>query len=192
VIKIFGFGALISIFAFQIAWIAQSAQRRGRNPLAWVAIGLAVGGLGLTVGVQLYRWATGGDDPNAAAIVAGLLAIPVSILVPLITTALVLGRLPVRVGRSREWQVHVMNRGPGSLRIEGESVHLAWPDVSRVVPAPELRGVQVDGECVRFETASGDAFVLMPRGGPDHRDGRIAQSKALAGALVALGTRERT
>ncbi|HVK86521.1 MAG TPA: hypothetical protein VM513_20525 [Kofleriaceae bacterium] len=125
------------------------------------------------------------------AILTGVIAIPISLLAPLTTTALVVGRLPASAGGSRKkWQVHVMNRGPGTVRFEGGSVHLAWPEVSRVLAAPELRDIAVDGECVRVATASGDALVLLPRG--DDRDARIAQSKALAGALVALCSRERT
>ena len=183
---IFGIGALVVVLAGVIAWIAKVAHGRGRSVIAWVAIGVGAGGLGLQAGRAVYRYATAGENLNDAALMAGLLAVPLSALAALILVVVVLTRLPVHVGRAREWPVHVMKRGPGAVRIAGDVVHVTWPDMERVLPAAELRDVEVDGQCVRLATTSDDVFVLMPRGGPDSSEYRTAQSKALAGAISAL------
>lgn len=183
---VFGIGALVVALAGVVAWVAKSAHSRGRSVIAWVAIGVVAGGLGLQVGRAIYRNATAGDNLNDAALMAGLLAVPLSAFAALILVIVVLTRLPVHVGRAREWPVHVMKRGPGSVRIAGDALHVTWHDMERVLPAAELRDVEVDGQCVRFVTTSDDVFVLMPRGGPDSSEYRAAQSKALARAISAV------
>lgn len=188
-VEVFGVGAMIAVFAFHLAWIARSAHNRGWSLLASMSIAFGAGALGVLVGRligwELYRYATRGDDPSYPAFFLGVLALPGSIIAPLATSVWVISRLPARVGRVRNWPVLVMNRGPGSVQIGADSVRLAWAEQARVIPVAELRGVEVDGECVRLTTTSGDSFALLPSGGADHRDGRIAKSKALAAALVA-------
>jgi hypothetical protein len=110
---------------------------------------------------------------------AGLFAPAMLMLVMMGAIGLVLRREPVKVARRKAWPVHVMKRGGGTVRIANGTVEVTWKDGSLLRPLADIEKVEPDGECVRM-TIGGEELTLLPMSTPDTRDGRIAQSRAIA------------
>ena len=160
-----------------VGWIARTAVQRGRNPIGWTLGGAAIGAAGFGAGFELFVQAAEGDS-TAALLAAGFA--PTALMLALMAGfGFVLLREPVKVSSRKEWPVHVMTRGEGTLRIAGGSLELTWKSGSLSRPMTDVDKVEPDGECVRI-TVAGEELAMLPMGKPESREGRIAQSRTIA------------
>jgi hypothetical protein len=172
------------MWALMIAWIAQTAQSRGRSIIGWSLGGAVAGALAFVAGAQLLLQILDDNktDTSAGDIFLGVFAPTLFMMGAMAVIGTVLHREPVKVALRKLWSVHVVGRGDGKLRIEAGLVELSWPQGSLSKSAALIEKVEADGEAVRV-TIGGDESAILPTGKPETRDGRIAQSAAIARQL---------
>jgi hypothetical protein len=185
--QLFGVGAIVVIWALQVAWIARTARDRGRSILVWATVGAAAGLAGLFAAKELIasslEWA-GGDAKLMATMVAPL----VFVVVPMAGIAVALTRAPAYAAHRETWRVHSPRRGTGKLSIRRDGLSIEWPDGTEDVPFASLRRAEPDGECLRLSWSESD-HTLMPMEKPDTRPGRQAQARALAAQIATARKR---
>lgn len=182
--QLFGVGAIVVIWALQVAWIARTARDRGRSIVVWATVGAAVGLAGLFAAKELIasslEWA-GGDARLMATMVTPL----VFVIVPMAALAVGLAKAPPYAPQRETWRVHSAKRGAGKLSIRREGLSIEWPDGNEEVPFASLKRADPDGECLRLAWGDSD-HTLMPLEKPDTRPGRQAQARALAAQIAAF------
>jgi hypothetical protein len=175
---------IIAGLALAIAALVKLAEARGRNRLLWPLLGGVVGIGGLFVGFAVSAWATvsAGDNTAMLAAFAPLVLAFASVL----GVAGLLYALPIGVSGGRAWPIASPRGGTGRLELGPTALTLAWDGAPPLPPIPRasVREVRVEGECLVLVWDGGEA-TLMPMGRPQSRDGRIAQSRALARRITA-------
>ena len=172
---------VIALWAGLIAWTAKVAQSRGRSVVGWPLLAAVVGILGFALGILLFK-NTADDDLSTAIIMLATLSPPILMFAAMGGVVFALHRSQVYVANTKNWAVHFVNRGEGTVRfLGGGKVAFGWSDGSRDA---ELRDVsaEADGECVRVKIES-DELCVMPLGKPDTPTGRRQQSVHLARML---------
>ena len=174
-----GGGVLLVCIAFHLAWIGKRAEAKGRNALAWAAVGVALAGLGARAGVALFERA---DALGSDAVTILQLTAPITLSIgPLVLVALLLMVLPVRIVAGNSWPIHHARDGAGMLVISDEAVELRWADHTDRIARAALTA-KADQESVRLAWPEHDVLV-MPGGKPANREGRMRQAEALAARL---------
>ena len=173
----------IVIWAGLIAWVGRVAKSRGRIPGVW-ALAAAVAGAGsFMLGILVDVSAFNSNDVMIGLTMLSMLLPMVFMLAAMIGIGVALQRKPYGATRKRVFDVHILQRGPGQLRIENDRIALSWPDGSRDVPFRELERVEADGEALRV--CAGDTYVLLPVAEGLSPDGRRHLSRQIALRLGA-------
>ncbi|MBX3156622.1 MAG: hypothetical protein KF773_11520 [Deltaproteobacteria bacterium] len=171
------------LFAGLLAWIARTAQERGRNVVGWSIGAVVGGGLGLATGIRWLSDVASSDQDVSSLTLFGVFLAPSALMAAVMgAIGIVLRRGPVVVSTRAEWPIHVVNRGDGTLRIHAGLVEVRWPHGSLSRAAELIDRVEPDGECVRI-TVAGEELAILPMSKPDTREGRIAQALAITKQL---------
>ncbi len=176
----FAGGVLLVGVAVHIAWIAKRAEAKGRSPLGWALLGVALACLGGKVGLGLFESAEALSS-SAGTILRMTAPITLS-LGPLVLVALVLMVVPVRVRGGNRWPVFNTRDGIGTLVIADGTVELRWSGRTDHIPRGALKAI-ADQESVRLAWPDREMLV-MPAGKPANREGRMRQAEALAARLT--------
>lgn len=184
-----GLGVLVVVWAMLVGWIGKLAQARGRFIAGWAIGGAATGVLAFTVGLGLVRSLVD-SEASIGLTLLSLLTPPVLLIGSMLAIGLVLHSAPVSVADHDEWPVHFVNRGPGTISVDGGTVRFAWSEGSASSPLDGLRRVEADGESVRIRLADDSELLALPMGKPATPAGRKQQSLALARRLSAPSARQ--
>jgi len=190
-------GAVMVIWCLLLAWIARTAQGRGRSVIGWTACAAVAGALGLLGGITVLASVMAQNEfslshgGNSDLTLLAVLLPPALLVAPMIGIGVVLHRVPVKVSNRTSWAVHFMDRGPGRIWFDGGAACFEWSAGSRRVPGDQVRTVAADGECVRVTCIIDDdktlELVAMPMGKPETPAGRRQQSVLLADQLRSVG-----
>lgn len=180
--RLWGVLLLIVLWALPTAWVGKQAAARGRLELVWAPIAALVGLAGFGLGASLvYRWIDL-DAPLGFLALMSMLPV-VLMLAGLFGVGAYVRSRPINVASgAARWKVHVVGRGEGTVRIDGDDIVLAWADGDRRAARTAIRAT-ADGETVRL-VIDGDELALMPLGKPDSAEGRRVQSQQLARRLA--------
>ena len=188
---IVGVGALVLfvIFALVTGWVGKTAQQRGRSPLLWAGIAALVGLAGFFLDYFVAASLMNADDVSIAVTVFVTISPAIMMLAPMIVIGVLLQRTGFGKSRRNEWDVHIVQHGPGKLRVETDRVVLAWADGTRDILRHELQHVEADGECVRLRVTavpdSDASFAMLPVADGLRPAGRRDLSRQIALRLVA-------
>ena len=176
------------VYFFLVAWVAKTAERRGRIGLAWAGLAAVVGAIAIIGGIVLVSHLVDVDSSTGALLLAVFSPL-VGMIAAISGLAGILVALPIATA-TRRFSIHDMaaHAEAGSLEIADTSMRIDLPSGSMTVLLVALRDVQADGECIRLKWTDGDATVsrtFLMGGTPNTPEGRKQQSKVLARQLRA-------
>jgi hypothetical protein len=176
-------------FALAIGWIGKAAQGQGRSPMVWAGLAAILGIVGFAAGMGVIAIAFGGDKDISVAVTLIPIASPmILMLAPMIAIGIAVQRGGFARSRKNQWNVHILQHGEGTLRVDRDRVVLAWSDGSRDVARHEVKHVEADGECVRVrmtgETNDDSHYALLPVADGMSPAGRRDLSRRIAQRLV--------
>jgi hypothetical protein len=180
---------VVVVWAMLVAWIGKLAQSRGRFIAGWAIGAAATGLLAFTAGLELVRSLVD-SDASTGLMLLSVMAPPALLIGSMLAIGLVLHRAPISVADRDEWPVHFVNRGPGTISIEGGTVRFTWSEGSRASPLDGLRRVEADGESVRIRLDDDSELLALPMGKPATPAGRRQQSLSLSRRLSARPARQ--
>src|SRR5688572_19122154 len=149
---------VIAIYAMTLAWIGKRAAALGCNIVLWTLSAALLGGLGFAGGLAFAMGVIEGSDTSIAML---SLLMPLALMLAGVGVVGYLLQRSSLTTRRSSWPVHVMKRGPGTLRIERDRIIVQWDQGVRDVALANLKSVELDGECVRVNSED-DEMLLMP------------------------------